>query len=878
MAAKKKQIIDETPYIENIQLEPMDTVMSDRYAKYAKYVIQDRAIPDARDGLKPVQRRIIYSMFVGKNTSKNPTRKCARIVGDVIGKYHPHGDTSVYEALARMSQDWKVRMPLITFQGNNGSIDGDMPAAYRYTEAKLSMLADELIRDLEKNTVDMSLTFDDENFEPNVLPARFPQLYVNGGEGIAVGMATEIPPHNLKEICDAVIYRINHVHTSIDDLRQFVKGPDFPTGGIIYNCEGLDSIYKTGRGKIEISSKYEIVGEGTPNCSIVVTEIPYKTVKLKLVYEIDKIRHDKIITGIQEVRDESDRNGLRIVIDLKKDAKPQAILKYLLNKTSLKTNYSANIVAIVNGRPKTLNLLDYVDCYIEHQVDVITRRSQFDLKKANARLHIVEGLIGAMSVIDDIVNIIRASKDKADAKINISKKYNFTDVQADAIVSMQLYKLSNTDVTILENEKKTLLKDIDFLTGVLEDRKKLNRVLIKDLNNIVSQYGNDRRTQIEEGNQEKFTFDKRDLINKEDVYVSVTRDGYIKRSSIRSHNSTNELLPGMKDGDLLVFSNIASTTDYLIAFTSLGNYLFMPVNDILDTKWKEEGKHINYMITYNAQKEKIIKAFTLQESRDDLSFVLVSKKGQIKKTKLSEFIVNRFNRTYPAMKLFPNDELVDIAIAKGNDNIFLLASDGNASYYHESNVNLSGAKASGVKAFPKLGDATIVSLLTYSPDEKGKMMIITNRGHVRIYDNSYALLDKRLGKTTNVVKSFKSEIHTVVYCEKIEKKDEPTILFARLNNKEQFEFSWDDYHLTPVDKYAKANISLPKKATIARMNITTGIHIDKSIVSNYVEVIKETKEEEKPNIHEQIEDTKEETKEERFEQISIFDEIFDDEE
>lgn len=875
MATKKKQIIDETPFEENIQLEPMDTVMGDRYARYAKYVIQDRAIPDARDGLKPVQRRIIYSMFIGKNTSKYPTRKCARIVGDVIGKYHPHGDTSVYDALARMSQDWKVRMPLITFQGNNGSIDGDQPAAYRYTEAKLSTLADELIRDLEKNTVDMTLTFDDENLEPNVLPARFPQLYVNGGEGIAVGMATEIPPHNLQEVCEAVIHRINHPDCTIEDLREFVKGPDFPTGGTITKCDGLDSIYTTGRGKIEISAKYEIVGEGTPNCSIIITEIPYKVVKLQLVYEMDKIRHDKVIDGILAVRDESDRKGLRIAIDLKKDAKPQAILKYLFNKTNLKTNYSANIVAIVNGRPKTLSLIDYVDCYIDHQVDVITRRSTFDLKKANARLHIVEGLIKAVSVIDDIVLICRQSKDKADAKKNISNKYGFSDLQADAIVSMQLYKLSNTDVTVLENEKVDLIKNIEFLTGILEDRKKLNKVLIKDLQNIVKNYGNERRTLIKEHEGDnKYVFDKRDLITKEDVYVSVTRDGYIKRSSIRSHNSTNEALPGMKDGDLLVFSNICSTTDYLICFTSAGNYLFVPVNDILDSKWKEEGKHINYMITYNAQKEKIIKAFTLDEGRDDLNFVLVSKRGQIKKTKISEFIVNRYNRTYPAMKLFPSDELADVALTKGNDNVFLLSSDGNASYYSETYINTSGTKSGGVKGFHKLGDAYIVSLLTYDPDEKGKMIIMTDLGHIRIYDISYANLDKRLGKVTNIVKSFKSEIHTVIYCGKIDKKDERIQIIARLNNKQQFEFSWGDFHLTPIDKYAKANILLPKKTLLSKINVTTGLHIDKNIVSNYVEQIKEPTEE-VINITEN-EIVEEETKDGKFEEISLFDEFFED--
>ena len=633
---------------EKISNQPLEEVMGDRYATYAKYVIQDRAIPDVRDGLKPVQRRIIYAMYESGNISTRATKKCAHTVGAVMGRYHPHGDSSIYDALARMSQDWKVRVPLIDFQGNNGSIDGDVPAAYRYTEARLSEIAEELTRDLEKKTVDMDLTFDDTDFEPSVLPARFPNLLVNGSEGIAVALATEIPPHNLREVIDAVIWRLNHINVTPVDLMRFIKGPDFPTGGLIYESDGLRNIYETGRGRIEVAAKTQIIDEkGTKQ--IVITEIPYKTVKISIVYELDKIRHGKEIDGILEVRDESDRKGLRIVIDLKKDTKPEVILAYIFNKTQLKTSYSANVVAIVNGRPKTLNLLQIIDAYIDHQVDVITRRSNFDLSKCQTRLHIVDGLIKAISILDKIVAVIRSSKDKANAKDNLQKKFEFTETQSEAIVMLQLYKLSNTDISTLVKEKEALEKTILKLQGILEDRKKLDRVIIADLKAIATKYGDERRTQIVEKDI-NLQIDKRDLIAKEEVMLAITRDGYIKRSSIKSYRGSGvDSLPGMKEDDILVYRGVAMTTDFVLAFTNRGNYLYIPIHEIVDTKWKEEGKHINYLISLE-YKEKIVCAFAVNEFRSDLFLALVTKKGQIKRVRLSDFIVVRYARPITAMK------------------------------------------------------------------------------------------------------------------------------------------------------------------------------------------------------------------------------------
>ena len=666
--AKKKEAVVEEVIEEKISTEPLEEVMSDRYATYAKYVIQDRAIPDVRDGLKPVQRRIIFSMYKSNNTFNRPTKKCAHTVGAVMGTYHPHGDTSIYEALARMSQDWKVRYPLIDFQGNNGSIDGDSPAAYRYTESRLSELSNELISDIEKSTVDMQLNFDDTEYEPIVLPSRFPNLLVNGTEGIAVALATEIPPHNLREVIEAVIYRISHKMATVEDLLTFVQGPDFPGGGFIYRSSGLEAIYQTGRGRIEVSGKAEIVEKKDVN-QIVITEIPYKVVKKDLVYEIDKIRHSKAIDGIIEVRDESDYEGIRIVVDVKKNAKADVILQYLMKKTPLVTGYTANMVAIVDGRPKTLNLLDYVDSYIAHQVDVITRKSKFDLKKNSDRLHIVEGLILASLNITEVVEIIRKSKDKADSKVNLINRYNLSSEQAEAIVTMPLYKLSHTDEVILEKEKVQLEKNIETLKGIIEDPNKLNRVLVRDLKAISEKYGDDRRTQIIDKGETK-EIDKRDLVAKEEVMVAVTYDGYLKRSSLRSYGSSNDSLPGLKDGDMAIGVGKAMTTDYLICFTNQGNYTTIPVHALTDNKWKDEGSHINEFTTLSSG-EKILKVMSLSEMRNDLYLAILTKFGQIKRMPVSLIDLSKHSRPVKYMKLLTNDSIMSIQLLSGDSDLLV---------------------------------------------------------------------------------------------------------------------------------------------------------------------------------------------------------------
>ncbi|MBO4856240.1 MAG: DNA topoisomerase IV subunit A [Bacilli bacterium] len=887
MAKKKEEVIEEI--IEKISVEPLEDVMGDRYATYAKYVIQDRAIPDVRDGLKPVQRRIIFSMYKSGNTFNKPTKKCAHTVGAVMGTFHPHGDTSIYEALARMSQDWKVRYPLIDFQGNNGSIDGDSPAAYRYTESRLSELSNELIRDIEKKTVDMQLNFDDTEYEPIVLPSRFPNLLVNGTEGIAVALATEIPPHNLREVIDATIYRIGHKMATCEDLLQFVKGPDFPGGGIIYESEGLKNIYLTGRGKIEVGSKAEIV-QNKDNQQIIITEIPYKVVKKDLVYEIDKIIHAKSVSGLIEVRDESDYKGIRIAIDCKKDAKVELLLKYLKAKTPLVTSYSANMVAIVNGRPRTLTLLDFIDSYIEHQVDVVTRQSKFDLEKFSARLHIVEGLIKASLCINEVVEIIKKSKDKADSKVNLMKHFGFSNEQAEAIVTMPLYKLSHTDEITLEKERKQLEKDIQTLKDILEDPAKLNRVLIKDLKQISAKYGDDRRTQIEQ-KEEDDKIDKRQLIAEEETIVVVTRDGYAKRCSIKSYKgSGDDAEPGLKDGDAVVAIGQALTTDYLICFTNIGNYCCIPVHKLTENRFKDEGVHLNTLIQF-APGEKIIKAIALHQLRSDVYLAFLTRFGQIKRMSVSG--IETFKRSRPArcMKLLNGDEVVGIQILTGNSNLLVLTSNGMGSLFNENDLTILGPKAGGVKSISGLGKNQAAALIAAHEDEKAKAILITDKGHERVIDINKITRTARLGKPQEICPSFKGDPHKVLAAIKVERDSDLIKLNLHLNDNSIVRLQVTDFKQTEA-KYAKGNIKLPSRTVVSYVFDTSLDRIDKNTISYPIiekikpEVVSEPDDdqpvegliEEENVVEEPVENApvepqkaKEKKEDKSFEQISIFD-------
>lgn len=800
-----KKVVKEPQIEEHIIEMPMEEIMGDRFGLYAKEVIQNRAIPDVRDGLKPVQRRIVYCMYDEGNIHTKPTRKCAHSVGAVMGRYHPHGDSSIYEALARLSQPWNLRYPLIDFQGNNGSIDGDAPASYRYTEARLNELSELLTRDIDKNTVDKQLTFDDVDLEPVVLPSRFPNLLLNGSQGIAVAVATEIPPHNMKEVIEAIIYRITHKKATIEDLREFIKGPDFPTGGIVYKSDGLDKIYTTGRGRIEIEARWEIVNEDNLQ-KMVITEIPYQVNKSIILRDIGNIIEKKAIDGLLELRDESDRKGLRIVVDLRKDANSEVITEYLLNKTLLRTSYNANVVAIADNRPQTLNLLQLVDYYIDHQVDVIRRRSEFDLERLLKRLHIVDGLMKAISILDDVVKLIRKSNDKANAKENLIEAFDFTAEQAEAILTMQLYRLSNTDITTLVNEEDSIEKEITNLREILANENALNRVLINDLKEISKKFGDDRRTSIRERG-EIIEIDKRDLIADEDVMIAITRDGYLKRSSMRSYVSSGEnALPGIKSGDLLVMADEANNKDTIIVFTNKGNYCYIPVYTIHEGRWKDEGKHLNYIVTLSPD-EKLIKAFVIKEFRDDLYFTMVTGKGRIKRSLISEFTAIRFSRPLICIRLSKGDYLVDVVATSGNSDLVVVTRNGSASYYNENEVSPLSLKAAGVKAISRLKNDAIVGLVSVHPGEKIRLGILTNKGHVRLVDVNHLEITARLGKMQYVMRSFKSDVHNVVGVLAIDKTLEDSLIAYNLtDNNNLVPVVIDDVKLTATDKYAKQNI------------------------------------------------------------------------
>ena len=759
MAKKKEEQV-----LEKIFDYTLEDIMGERFASYSKYIIQDRAIPDARDGLKPVQRRILYSMHKERNTYDKGYRKSAKTVGDVIGNYHPHGDTSIYDAMVRMSQPWKTRLPYIDMHGNNGSIDGDSPAAYRYTEARLSKISGEMLRDIDKDTVKFAPNFDDTIQEPTVLPARFPALFVYGAQGISAGYATNIPPHNLNEIVDAAIYRIDNPESSLDELMEIVKGPDFPTGGIVEGLDGIKQAYTTGKGKVVIKSRYKIE-EDKDEVHIVITEIPFEANKAAIVKKIDDIRLDKKVDGIVEVRDESTKD-VRIVIDIKKNANKDLIIAYIFKNTDLQINYNFNTVAIVNKRPKLLGLREALDAFIKHQEEVVTRRTEFDLKHAKSRFHIVEGLIKCISILDEVIKVIRASKNKEDAKNNLVKEFDFTIIQADAIVTLQLYRLTNTDVVALEEELKNLTKIIEGLTAILENKKILRKVMKKDLSEINSLYVTPRLTDIKEEVTE-LKIDKIDMVPKEDVIVILTKDGYIKRTSIRSYESSKEEDLTIKDNDYLLVKEYMNTLDTLLVFTSYGNYLHIPVHEIPDLKWKDMPKHISNLITIQ-QGEEIVSGINAKNFDSNSTVLLATSNGMVKQTNLSEFKLLRYSKPTLCMKLKSDDSLIDAYILT-KDKIFMTTDSGFGVSYMANEIPVVGIKASGVIGM-KLKNDNVVSVNNYS-DTDEYISFITNKGtgkRVRLKDFD---LMSRARRGVQVIRDVKTNPYNIIKSFVIKTKD-----------------------------------------------------------------------------------------------------------
>ncbi len=744
---------------QNIQELSLEAVMGERFGRYSKYIIQERALPDIRDGLKPVQRRILFAMHEDKNTFDKPFRKSAKSVGNVMGNFHPHGDSSIYEAMVRLSQDWKLREPLIEMHGNNGSMDGDPPAAMRYTEARLSMIAAEMLKDIDKKTVDMVLNFDDTEYEPTVLPPRFPNLLVNGATGISAGYATEIPTHNLDETIQATIYLMKHPEASLEELMQFIKGPDFPTGGILQGLDGIKKAYETGRGRAMLRAKTAIEDLRGGKSSLVVTEIPYEVNKAVLVKKIDEIRLLKKVEGIAEVRDESDRDGLRIVIELKKNANAEGILNYLFKNTDLQISYNFNMVAIDHMRPKHVGLKQILTSYLEHQRAVTTKRTEFDLNKAKQREHIVIGLIKALSILDQVIKVIRASKNRKDATKNLVQQFDFTEKQADAIVALQLYRLTNTDVTELENEASTLKKAIAKYEKILSDPKELDKVIRQELQTIAKKYASPRKTEIQ-AKIASLKIETEVLVAQEDVIVQISREGYVKRSSLRSFNASDANDNGLREDDEPVLQTTVNTLDHLFIFTNKGNVIYRPVHEITEARFKDTGEHLSQTVGLDVD-ERVIFAKVFKSLDEPGNFVFATKEGFIKQTALVDLKPGRTYKSrasrYITLKA-PTDEVISLYYTTENKQLVCVSYNGYGLRYDLAEVPTTGARAAGVKCMD-LRDDTLVSVLL--ADEQSALGVLTTRGSFKKMKVTEIPMTSRARRGVQILRELKSKPHRV---------------------------------------------------------------------------------------------------------------------
>lgn len=804
---------------------PLEEVIGDRFGRYSKYIIQDRALPDARDGLKPVQRRILYAMHVEGNTNEKGFRKSAKTVGNVIGNYHPHGDTSVYDAMVRMSQDWKLRNLLVEMHGNNGSIDGDPPAAMRYTEARLSAIASELLRDIDKRTVDFVPNFDDTANEPTVLPAMFPNLLVNGSTGISAGYATEIPPHHLNEIIDGVFMRMDRPDCSVDELMTVIKGPDFPTGGIIQGVEGIKKAYETGKGKIIVRGKAEIETVRGGKQQIVITEIPYEVNKANLVKKMDEFRLDRNIEGMSEVRDETDRTGLRIVIELKKEADAEGVLHYLYKNTDLQISYNFNMVAIHNRRPILMGLTQLLDAYIEHQKEVVTRRSQFDLQKAKDRQHIVAGLMKALSILDEVIQTIRGSKDKRDAKDNLIMKFGFTEAQSEAIVSLQLYRLTNTDITALQNEADELAKKIEELTAILESESKLLSVIKKELKDVRKRFADQRRTIIE-AEIEEIKINLEVMVASEDVIVTVTKEGYIKRTSPRSYAASNGQDFGMKDSDQILAQLDMNTKNVVLLFTNKGNYLYCPVHELPDIRWKDLGQHIANLVPID-RNETIIKVLPVKDFERDAFLLFVTKNGMVKKTELRAYKAQRYSKPLVAINLKDDDVVLDVHETDGTKELLLTTHLGYGLRFSEDEVNIVGARAAGVKGINLKDDDYLTAGKIVDDPRSQSIVIVTQRGAIKKMKLDEFELTSRAKRGVVMLRELKANPHRVIGAVIVSEKDR---IYVGTEKGQVEEVSSSD--LRHNDRYSNGSFIIDETDAGKAKTIWSVAHKDESQEAN----------------------------------------------
>ncbi|HEG8838643.1 TPA: DNA topoisomerase IV subunit A [Staphylococcus aureus] len=764
---------------EIIQDLSLEDVLGDRFGRYSKYIIQERALPDVRDGLKPVQRRILYAMYSSGNTHDKNFRKSAKTVGDVIGQYHPHGDSSVYEAMVRLSQDWKLRHVLIEMHGNNGSIDNDPPAAMRYTEAKLSLLAEELLRDINKETVSFIPNYDDTTLEPMVLPSRFPNLLVNGSTGISAGYATDIPPHNLAEVIQATLKYIDNPDITVNQLMKYIKGPDFPTGGIIQGIDGIKKAYESGKGRIIVRSKVEEETLRNGRKQLIITEIPYEVNKSSLVKRIDELRADKKVDGIVEVRDETDRTGLRIAIELKKDVNSESIKNYLYKNSDLQISYNFNMVAISDGRPKLMGIRQIIDSYLNHQIEVVANRTKFELDNAEKRMHIVEGLIKALSILDKVIELIRSSKNKCDAKGNLIEVFEFTEEQAEAIVMLQLYRLTNTDIVALEGEHKELEALIKQLRHILDNHDALLNVIKEELNEIKKKFKSERLSLIE-AEIEEIKIDKEVMVPSEEVILSMTRHGYIKRTSIRSFNASGVEDIGLKDGDSLLKHQEVNTQDTVLVFTNKGRYLFIPVHKLADIRWKELGQHVSQIVPIE-EDEVVINVFNEKDFNTDAFYVFATQNGMIKKSTVPLFKTTRFNKPLIATKVKENDDLISVMRFERDQLITVITNKGMSLTYNTSELSDTGLRAAGVKSINLKAEDFVV--MTEGVSENDTILMATQRGSLKRISFKILQVAKRAQRGITLLKELKKNPHRIVAAHVVTGEHSQYTLYSKSNEE-----------------------------------------------------------------------------------------------
>lgn len=764
---------------EIIQDLSLEDVIGDRFGRYSKYIIQERALPDVRDGLKPVQRRILFAMYSSGNTFDKNFRKSAKTVGDVIGQYHPHGDSSVYDAMVRLSQYWKLRHVLIEMHGNNGSIDNDPPAAMRYTEAKLSQLSEELLRDINKETVAFIPNYDDTTLEPMVLPSRFPNLLVNGSTGISSGYATDIPPHNLAEVIQATLKYIDNPDITVNQLMKHIKGPDFPTGGIIQGIDGIKKAYESGKGKIVVRSRVDEEELRSGRKQLIITEIPYEVNKSSLVKRIDELRADKKVDGIVEVRDETDRTGLRIAIELKKDVNSESIKNYLYKNSDLQISYNFNMVAISDGRPKLMGLREIIESYLNHQIEVVTNRTRYDLDHAEKRMHIVEGLMKALSILDEVIALIRNSKNKKDAKDNLVAEFDFTEAQAEAIVMLQLYRLTNTDIVALEDEHAELEALIKELRNILDDHDALLSVIKDELNEIKKKFKVDRLSTIEAEISE-IKIDKEVMVPSEEVILSVSHHGYIKRTSTRSFNASGVTEIGLKDGDRLLKYQEVNTQDTVLVFTNKGRYLFIPVHKLADIRWKELGQHVSQIVPID-EDEQVVDVYNEKDFNNNAFYVMATKNGMIKKSSVPQFKTTRFNKPLVGMKVKDHDEIVNVIRLESDQLVTVLTHKGMSLTYSTDELSDTGLRAAGIKSINLKDEDHVV--MTESVSDSDSILMITQRGAIKRISYKVLQVAKRAQRGITLLKELKKNPHRIVDAAVVKEGQQTYTIFSNSNEE-----------------------------------------------------------------------------------------------